>query len=166
MQMARLRLSCCPVLAWQIHANRQDAVVWGLKGPWVKLIDNKFGFSIFGVHDQIWWAMGEWADWWLLLSCTFSIQFTPLLNGPISKNHDQRSGILHIVRDPKGYPKMLSVKSESSVFRRKTPFFDLWKNAKPALWITKYLDSGMNSDLFKKINIKLDMFWLLQVTIF
>ena len=27
MQMARLRLSCCPVLAWQIHANRQDAVV-------------------------------------------------------------------------------------------------------------------------------------------
>ena len=31
MQMARLRLSCCPVLAWQIHANRQDAVVWGLR---------------------------------------------------------------------------------------------------------------------------------------
>ena len=25
---------------------------------------------------------------------------TPLLNGPISKNRDQRSGILHIVRDP------------------------------------------------------------------
>ena len=38
---------------------------------------------------------------------------TPLLNGPISKNCDQRSGILHIVRDPSGYPKMLLVKSES-----------------------------------------------------
>ena len=25
---------------------------------------------------------------------------TPLLNGPINKNCDQRSGILHIVRDP------------------------------------------------------------------
>ena len=25
---------------------------------------------------------------------------TPLLNGPINKNFDQRSGILHIVRDP------------------------------------------------------------------
>ena len=25
---------------------------------------------------------------------------TPLLNGPSNKNRDQRSGILHIVRDP------------------------------------------------------------------
>ena len=29
----------------------------------------------------------------------FKQYFTPLLNGPISKNYDQRSGILHIVRD-------------------------------------------------------------------
>ena len=30
----------------------------------------------------------------------FETLCTPLLNGPISKNCDQRSGILHIVRDP------------------------------------------------------------------
>ena len=28
------------------------------------------------------------------------IEHTPLLNGPSNKNRDQRSGILHIVRDP------------------------------------------------------------------
>ena len=38
---------------------------------------------------------------------------TPLLNGPLAKNRDQRSGILHIVRDPLGSPKMLLVRSES-----------------------------------------------------
>ena len=30
----------------------------------------------------------------------FELKYTPLLNGPISKNREQRSGILHIVRDP------------------------------------------------------------------
>ena len=38
---------------------------------------------------------------------------TPLLNGPLAKNRDQRSGILHIARDPLGSPKMLLVRSES-----------------------------------------------------
>ena len=31
---------------------------------------------------------------------TFKYPHTPLLNGPISKNREQRRGILHIVRDP------------------------------------------------------------------
>ena len=38
---------------------------------------------------------------------------TPLLNGPLAKNRDRRSGILHIVRDPLGSPKILLVRSES-----------------------------------------------------
>ena len=33
-------------------------------------------------------------------------------------------------------------------------------------WITKYLDSGLNSDLFQKKKSKSDMFWLLQITLF
>ena len=56
---------------------------------------------------------------------------TPLLNGPLAKNRDQRSGILHIARDPLSSPKMLLVRSESWILRRKSPFIDLWKNAKP-----------------------------------
>ena len=58
---------------------------------------------------------------------------TPLLKWPITKNFDRRTGILHIVRDPLECPKMTLTKSESSIFKRKSPFIDLSQNAKPNL---------------------------------
>ena len=42
---------------------------------------------------------------------------------------------------------MLLVKSESWIFRRKSPFFICGKIPNQTLWITTYLDVGLNSDL-------------------
>ena len=50
---------------------------------------------------------------------------TPLLSWQINKNFDPRTGILHIVRDPQGIPKIPLTCSESSIWGRYSPFFDL-----------------------------------------
>ena len=46
--------------------------------------------------------------------------FTPLLSWPINKNFDPRTGILHIVRDPQGIPKIPLTRSKS------WGYFDPW----------------------------------------
>ena len=48
-------------------------------------------------------------------------QLTPLLSWPINKTFDPRTGILHIVRDPQGIPKIPLTRSESSILGRYSP---------------------------------------------
>ena len=50
-----------------------------------------------GFHhvNKLWWPTKE-----IQISNLITMRHTPLLNGPISSGTDQRSGILHIVRDP------------------------------------------------------------------
>ena len=58
---------------------------------------------------QLRWLDDKWND------------FTPLLSWPINKNFDPRTGILHIVRDPQGIPKIPLTRSESSIWGRYSP---------------------------------------------
>ena len=48
-------------------------------------------------------------------------QLTPLLSWPINKTFDPRTGILHIVRDPQGIPKIPLTCSESTIWGRYSP---------------------------------------------
>ena len=53
------------------------------------------------------------------LVVTLSVcKYTPLLSWQINKNFDPRTGILHIVRDPQGIPKIPLTCSESSIWER------------------------------------------------
>ena len=57
-------------------------------------------------HCEVLVSCSDWVDWIdfkELHACDmlwYACQFTPLLNGPTYSFCDQRSGILHIVRDP------------------------------------------------------------------
>ena len=90
------------------HDARSSVSIWRLS------------FAVFGLHSY-----PEWL-YFVPSLIAFTLQIcnwanTPLLSWQINKNFDPRTGILHIVRDPQGIPKIPLTRSESSIWGRYSP---------------------------------------------
>ena len=84
---------------------------------------------------------------WICVPC---ILFTPLLNGPLTKNCDRRSGILNTVRDPRAPQKCFWSDLRVEFSEENHLLLICVKMPNQTLQLIRYLDSGWNSDLFKK----------------
>ena len=84
-------------------------------------------------------------------SCSSFIElkqhYTPLLSWQINKNFDPRTGILHIVRDPQGIPKIPLTHSESSIWGRNSPL--KWPSLQRPLQILTSAANGGNEFVAK-----------------
>ena len=78
-------------------------------------------YSMIEIHTYIQGLSIMMVRKFLLIALRIWLQITPLLSWPINKNFDQRTGILHIVRDPQGIPKIPFTRSESSILGRYSP---------------------------------------------